>query len=90
MDLERNPIIADTGFVVALLNRLDTRHSEVTTIYTQQEQILLPQTVLYDKIKILIVLSRERESVRVKASQLPQPKRLRLIPLLINLFYCDS
>jgi len=53
VDLERNPIIADTGFVVALLNRLDTRHSEVTTIYTQQEQILLPQTVLAEVAYLL-------------------------------------
>lgn len=38
--------VADTGFVVALLNRSDTMHSVVTTVYIQQKQILLPQTVL--------------------------------------------
>ena len=38
--------IADTGFVVALLNRSDTMHSVVATVYIQQKQILLPQTVL--------------------------------------------
>lgn len=44
--MEKTPAVADTGFVVALLNRSDTMHSSVTTVYTQQKQILLPQTVL--------------------------------------------
>ncbi|WP_026733268.1 type II toxin-antitoxin system VapC family toxin [Fischerella sp. PCC 9605] len=44
--MERNPAVADTGFIVALLNRSDTMHSIVVTAYTQQQQILLPQTVL--------------------------------------------
>ncbi|MBD2386961.1 type II toxin-antitoxin system VapC family toxin [Cylindrospermum sp. FACHB-282] len=44
--MERTSAVADTGFVVALLNRLDTMHSSVTPVYTQQKQILLPQTVL--------------------------------------------
>jgi uncharacterized protein len=38
--------VADTGFVVALLNRSDAMHSFVATLYIQQKQILLPQTVL--------------------------------------------
>lgn len=38
--------IADTGFVVALLNQTDVRHSEVVPIYTQYSTIVLPQTVL--------------------------------------------
>ncbi|MDZ8026429.1 MAG: PIN domain-containing protein [Nostoc sp. DedQUE11] len=38
--------VADTGFVVALLNRSDAMHSIVVTVYTQQKQILLSQTVL--------------------------------------------
>ncbi len=44
--MERTPAVADTAFVVALLNRSDIMHSSVTTIYTQQKQIFLPQTVL--------------------------------------------
>lgn len=44
--MERNPSVADTGFVVALLNRSDTMHTIVTKIYIQQTEILLPQTVL--------------------------------------------
>lgn len=44
--MEINSVVADTGFVVALLNRSDAMHSIVTTVYIQQKQILLPQTVL--------------------------------------------
>ncbi|MFQ4144364.1 type II toxin-antitoxin system VapC family toxin [Chlorogloeopsis sp. ULAP02] len=44
--MERNPAVADTGFIVALLNRSDTMHNIVVTVYAQQQQILLPQTVL--------------------------------------------
>ncbi len=44
--MEINSVMADTGFVVALLNRSDAMHSIVTTVYIQQKQILLPQTVL--------------------------------------------
>ncbi|BAZ70057.1 hypothetical protein NIES4106_48430 [Fischerella sp. NIES-4106] len=39
--MERNSAVADTGFVVALLNRSDTMHSIVVSFYTQQQQILL-------------------------------------------------
>lgn len=44
--MERAVIVADTGFVVALLNRSDIRHTDVVTIYQQRQHILLPQTVL--------------------------------------------
>lgn len=44
MDMET--AIADTGFVVALLNRSDTRHQDILPIYLQRSQILLPQTAL--------------------------------------------
>jgi hypothetical protein len=40
--MERTSAVADTGFVIALLNRLDTMHNSVTPIYTQHKQILLP------------------------------------------------
>jgi len=39
-------VVADTSFVVALLNRSDARHSDAIPVYTQQPSILLPQTVL--------------------------------------------
>ena len=38
--------VADTGFVVALLNRSDPQHLLVAAIYTQFKTIVLPQTVL--------------------------------------------
>lgn len=38
--------IADTGFVVALLNCLDQQHKAVAAVYAQQKSIVLPQTVL--------------------------------------------
>ncbi|MBW4551153.1 MAG: PIN domain-containing protein [Aphanocapsa sp. GSE-SYN-MK-11-07L] len=38
--------VADTSFVVALLNQTDARHLDVVPIYTQQSFIYLPQTVL--------------------------------------------
>ncbi|OKH36552.1 twitching motility protein PilT [[Phormidium ambiguum] IAM M-71] len=44
--MERKPPVVDTGFIVALVNRADTMHGNVTKVYLQQQQILLPQTVL--------------------------------------------
>ena len=47
MDVENRFVVADTGFVVALLNRGDARHKEVVGIYEEVGgSILLPQTVL--------------------------------------------
>ncbi len=46
MDMERKATVADTGFVVALLNRRDTKHGAVKSIYIRQSFIYLPQTVL--------------------------------------------
>lgn len=48
--------IADTGFVVALLNQSDTKHQDTVRIYTQQQLILLPQTVLAE---VAYLLGRE-------------------------------
>lgn len=39
-------VVGDTGFVVALTNRSDSRHGEVAEVYFQQTEIVLPQTVL--------------------------------------------
>jgi predicted nucleic acid-binding protein len=41
-------VIADTGFVVALANRLDDRHADVVPIYAQYPKILLPRVVLVE------------------------------------------
>ncbi|MFB2875525.1 type II toxin-antitoxin system VapC family toxin [Floridanema aerugineum] len=44
--MERKPPVVDTGFIVALVNSADKMHGSVTKVYSQQQQILLPQTVL--------------------------------------------
>lgn len=43
--MERTPAVADTGFIVALVNSADTMHPVVARVYSQQKRILLPQTV---------------------------------------------
>lgn len=39
-------VIADTGFIVALANQLDSHHHNVKNIYLQHQNIIMPQTVL--------------------------------------------
>lgn len=46
-------VVVDTGFVVALLNRSDSRHIDVTAVYLRQQQILIPQTVLAEVAYLL-------------------------------------
>jgi predicted nucleic acid-binding protein len=47
VDVEERITVADTGFVVALLNRTDAKHQVVAHAYDEQVRpILLPQTVL--------------------------------------------
>lgn len=45
--------VADTGFVVALLNRSDPRHPSVAAIYTRMKTAILPQTVLAEVAYLL-------------------------------------
>jgi uncharacterized protein len=49
-------VIADTGFVVALVNRLDDRHADVAPIYAQYPKILLPQVVL---VEVAYLINRD-------------------------------
>ena len=49
-------VIADTGFVVALANRLDDRHADVAPIYAQYPKILLPQVVL---VEVAYLINRD-------------------------------
>jgi uncharacterized protein len=53
MDMETAISIADTGFVVALLNQRDDRHLDVVPIYLQRSRIILPQTVLAEVAYLL-------------------------------------
>jgi uncharacterized protein len=41
-------VLADSGFIVALVNRSDQRHAEVVPIYQEYAEILLPQMVLVE------------------------------------------
>jgi predicted nucleic acid-binding protein len=51
--VERTIAVADTGFVVALLNRTDVRHEAVKAVYANQRSVLLPQTVLAEVAYLL-------------------------------------
>lgn len=51
--MEEASAVADTGFVVALLNRSDIKRKDVIAVYLLQEQILLPQTVLAEVAYLL-------------------------------------
>jgi predicted nucleic acid-binding protein len=51
MDMET--AIADTGFVIALLNRSDSQHPSVAAIYTRLKTAILPQTVLAEVAYLL-------------------------------------
>jgi predicted nucleic acid-binding protein len=51
--VERTIAVADTGFVVALLNRTDVRHEAVKSVYANQRSVLLPQTVLAEVAYLL-------------------------------------
>ncbi len=44
--MESELVVADTGFVVALLNKADKWHEKAKGQYAQYAPILMPQTVL--------------------------------------------
>ena len=56
--------IADTGFIVALLNRTDDQHLESRAVYLQQQSILFPQTVLAE---VAYLAGRESGNATVAA-----------------------
>jgi len=77
--MERNPVVGDSGFVVALLNQRDTWHSEVAQVYAQQQQILLPQTVLTE---VAYLIGRDAGVATVVAFLRGLPEsRFRLVEL---------
>lgn len=53
MDIETRTVIADTGFIVTLLNQTDARHQDVAPIYQQHQIIWFPQTVLAEVAYLL-------------------------------------
>jgi uncharacterized protein len=72
--------IADTGFVVALTNRKDNRHSEVREVYIQQPRIFIPQTVL---VEVAYLLGRDA-GIRTAVAFLEglSASRFSLVPLV--------
>jgi uncharacterized protein len=73
-------VIADTGFVVALANRLDAKHEAVKAIYLQQQKILLPQTVLAE---VAYLIGREAGVITVASFLKGLPmSRFSLLALL--------
>jgi uncharacterized protein len=80
MDMETRTVIADTGFIVALLNQTDTRHQDVAPIYQQHPTIWFPQTVLAE---VAYLLGRDAGTPTVVAFLKGLPKsRFRVIALI--------
>jgi uncharacterized protein len=79
MDMETRTVIADTGFIVALLNQIDARHQDVAPIYQQYQTIWFPQTVLAE---VAYLLGRDAGTPTVVAFLKGLPKsRFRVIAL---------
>jgi uncharacterized protein len=79
MDMETGTVIADTGFIVALLNQIDARHQDVAPIYQQYQTIWFPQTVLAE---VAYLLGRDAGTPTVVAFLKGLPKsRFRVIAL---------
>ncbi len=57
-------MIADTGFVVAFLNREDASHQSAKAVYVQQRAMILPQTVLAE---VAYLVGREAGNLAVVA-----------------------
>jgi uncharacterized protein len=57
-------VIADTGFVVAFLNRRDASHEASKAVYVRQRSIVLPQTVLAE---VAYLVGREAGNSAVAA-----------------------
>lgn len=77
--MEKIMPVADTGFVVALLNRADRRHQDVLPVYQRYTAILLPQTVLAE---IAYLVGRNGQLARVwQFLRGLQSSHLRLIAL---------
>ena len=80
MDVENRFVVADTGFVVALLNRGDARHKDVAGVYEKMgKPILLPQTVLAEIAYLVGKIAGVKNVVRFLRSL--NDSRFRLVAL---------
>jgi len=72
-------VVADTGFVVALMNRSDAAHEAAAVVYSQQGRVLLTQTVLAE---VAYLVGREAGTAAVVAFLRGLPaSRFRLVAL---------
>jgi predicted nucleic acid-binding protein len=82
MDMERDFVVADTGFIVALLNEADEWHEQSKVQYTHYAPILMPQTVLAE---VAYLVGREAGIANVVAFLKGLPEsRFRLVSLTAN------
>jgi predicted nucleic acid-binding protein len=72
--------VADTGFVVALLNRSDKYHEQVARAYRQPDEIILPQTTLAEIAYLL--QSRAEQLAVVKFLEFLPSSKLKVSPLI--------
>ena len=80
--MERDFVIADTGFIVALLNEADEWHEQSKAQYAHYAPILMPQTVLAE---VAYLVGRDAGSATVVdfLKGLKQ-SRFRLVALTID------
>jgi predicted nucleic acid-binding protein len=80
--MERDFVVADTGFIVALLNEADEWHEQSKVQYTHYAPILMPQTVLAE---VAYLVGREAGIANVVAFLKGLPEsRFRLVSLTAN------
>jgi predicted nucleic acid-binding protein len=65
--------VADTGFIIAVLNRRDNRHQSSSAVYRDADQIVLPQTALTE-IAYLLNQRVGSDSVAKFLETLPESK----------------
>lgn len=80
--MERKFVVADTGFVVALLNKADGWHAQSKEYYGQYAPILMPQTVLTE---VAYLVGRETGiSTVVDFLKGLEKSRFRIVSLTAN------
>lgn len=95
--MEKIEAIADTGFVVALLNRKDRYHDAVVSLYQQQQTIALPEPALTEiayllgrdaGISTVVQFLRSLDKSRFQVISLTLPDAQRVAQILET--YQDS
>lgn len=74
-------IIADTGFIVALVNNSDQYHETVKRVYLQYKKIIMPQTVLAE----VAYLIRREKGTKSVAFFIKNLSKSNFIPMSLTL-----